>query len=382
MQQLINIVQAIAAFNFLMGAVLLWTSGKQKVTVNRQFAFFLLGKGLMLISTVLFIFFNRVSLLVSLAYVLLPFLFFYAPFLYFYVAKLVGEPVSNRKKVLHLVPFGLLVCFFSCQTVFFHAGLQYDWVRSFKFYYFNYCINLYYVQTLGYTIYAFYLILKVKSLDALSNPVKGLLNWFSKVLALFLVVWCLFLLSDVMDANGWNSTVQQYSKLIGMLLLLVLSNTTLMMGFTKPMLIHELIEKSEEVKEEIKKQETSKVPKYINESTYQTLCTWMEEEKPYLNADLSLKDVAQHLGIVERNVSLLIKTYGNAKFNEFINEYRIKYAQEKLISAPIEATILEILYDSGFKSKSVFNTSFKKKVGVTPTHYRKEYHQEKLERIS
>ena len=37
-----------------------------------------------------------------------------------------------------------------------------------------------------------------------------------------------------------------------------------------------------------------------------------------------------------------------------------------------EVTILEILYEVGFNSKSSFNTAFKKHTGLTPTAFKKQ----------
>lgn len=59
-------------------------------------------------------------------------------------------------------------------------------------------------------------------------------------------------------------------------------------------------------------------------------------------------------------------------FFDFINEYRIEKAK-KILKDPTqkELTILEILYQVGFNSKSSFSTSFKKYTGKTPTEFRK-----------
>ena len=58
----------------------------------------------------------------------------------------------------------------------------------------------------------------------------------------------------------------------------------------------------------------------------------------------------------------------------FINEYRIKKAMSRLIN-PIDdkETILEIMYEVGFNSKSSFNTLFKKQTGLTPSEYKKKH---------
>ena len=74
-----------------------------------------------------------------------------------------------------------------------------------------------------------------------------------------------------------------------------------------------------------------------------------------------------------KDLSALINLYMDKHFFDFVNEYRIKKAIQILKDCTQkELTVLEILYQVGFNSKSSFNTSFKKYTGKTPTDYRKE----------
>ena len=58
---------------------------------------------------------------------------------------------------------------------------------------------------------------------------------------------------------------------------------------------------------------------------------------------------------------------------DFVNEFRIKEAKSILKDpSKKEFTVLEILYEVGFNSKSSFNTAFKKHTGLTPTQFRKK----------
>jgi AraC-like DNA-binding protein len=57
-------------------------------------------------------------------------------------------------------------------------------------------------------------------------------------------------------------------------------------------------------------------------------------------------------------------------FYNLVNEYRIKEVKDRLKSDKYKRlTILAIAYDSGFNSKSSFNTIFKEKTGQTPSEY-------------
>ena len=60
-------------------------------------------------------------------------------------------------------------------------------------------------------------------------------------------------------------------------------------------------------------------------------------------------------------------------FFDFVNRYRIEEAK-KLLANPADKkiTVLEVLYEVGFNSKSSFNTLFKKHTGLTPSEFKKK----------
>jgi AraC-like DNA-binding protein len=140
-----------------------------------------------------------------------------------------------------------------------------------------------------------------------------------------------------------------------------------------------------------KKRETEQVkPKYKTsallpetvEQVLPRLMKLMEEEKVFLNADLTLKSLAAGLNVHYNYLSQIINEQMKQSFNDFINSYRIKEAGKKLLDpAEKHKTVLDIAYETGFYSKSVFNTAFKKFTGMTPSAFRKE-EAEKLKRRS
>ena len=99
---------------------------------------------------------------------------------------------------------------------------------------------------------------------------------------------------------------------------------------------------------------------------------YMVEDKPYLDPSLTIQDVSATLKIPVRDLSVLINHKLEQHFYDFVNTYRIEKAMDILKDATKnKLTILEILYQVGFNSKSSFNTAFKKHTGYTPTAYRK-----------
>ena len=109
-----------------------------------------------------------------------------------------------------------------------------------------------------------------------------------------------------------------------------------------------------------------------NTKKIEQLSLFMIKNKPYLNPSLTLRHLAEEIQMNTRDLSVLINQSLNKHFFDFINEYRIEEAKNILKNpSKKEFTVLEILYEVGFNSKSSFNTAFKKHTGLTPTQFRK-----------
>jgi TolB-like protein/AraC-like DNA-binding protein/Tfp pilus assembly protein PilF len=108
-------------------------------------------------------------------------------------------------------------------------------------------------------------------------------------------------------------------------------------------------------------------------SDYQTkLLQLIEREQPYLDPDLSLRSLAQQLQLHPNQLSWLLNAGFGKNFNAFINHYRLE-AFKQAVKDPQNSslTIMSVAYDCGFNSKTVFNTYFKKKMGMTPKQFLK-----------
>jgi AraC-like DNA-binding protein len=105
----------------------------------------------------------------------------------------------------------------------------------------------------------------------------------------------------------------------------------------------------------------------------QKLRDYFHQQKPYLNPELTITEVASKLNVSVKYLSQVINESLGKNFYDFINSYRIEEAKQQLKNeAESRKTILEVLYESGFNSKSAFNSAFKKHTGFTPTEFRKQ----------
>lgn len=144
----------------------------------------------------------------------------------------------------------------------------------------------------------------------------------------------------------------------------------------KPELFHifphqMLIPKSSE--EQKQKYESSKLQDAQKNKYIEKLQIYLKKQKPYLDPELTLSQLSEEVNIPSYYLSQVINEKLEINFLDFVNGYRIKEAQAKLIDPKMNHyTILSIAYEAGFNAKSTFYTVFKKHTGMTPSQYRKQ----------
>lgn len=289
--------------------------------------------------------------------VLNSFLFFYAPILYLFAKSTIDASISIKKYWAHFIPF---VIFLTLNVVLVIMLLTINgsksietilWIR-------NSFDKLYFIQVLTYTALSFWVVHKHRKEN--QRYVK-IAKWLKQILTLFFVIWLVFLASSYHDLS--QHLVSLFS-IIGSILLLILANIVLFQLLNHPEYFYNNL---------IAKPRRENTSSKINEAVYNDLCELVLGQKLYKKPDLKISDLSEALGESARNISILINSYSNGNFYDFINYYRIQEAKSLLKNGNDDMTILAILYESGFNSKSVFNNVFKKMEGQTPSSYRKKY---------
>ena len=148
---------------------------------------------------------------------------------------------------------------------------------------------------------------------------------------------------------------------------------------------HQLRNELRELKEQLKpqdriselQQETEPLRENINDTREMSdneLRSWidvqMSESHMYTDPDLTLKDIAQRLGLTQKRIKQLLKDderYG--RLYDYLTEKRVLYATELIKENP-QWSMDAISKEAGFVSRTTFQTEFKKRIGVTPAQYR------------
>lgn len=99
----------------------------------------------------------------------------------------------------------------------------------------------------------------------------------------------------------------------------------------------------------------------------------LQNQALYQDVTLSLRQLAEAVGLTDKQLSVLLNTHLQTNFYEYINQYRVA-AFKRLVDEgkAKEFTLLALALECGFSSKSSFNRIFKQQTGITPSAYKKQ----------
>lgn len=92
----------------------------------------------------------------------------------------------------------------------------------------------------------------------------------------------------------------------------------------------------------------------------------VEANKLYLNQELTLDDLAKQVNTNRSTLSACINLYAQCNFNKWINNYRIGFALQRILTSD---NLHSLAKTSGFKSYNTFSSCFKEHTGCTPREY-------------
>jgi len=201
-----------------------------------------------------------------------------------------------------------------------------------------------------------------KPILALQDKLRKRLKWLKKLTRIFLLMMLLDLILFCIDLsihNGQESFLFMYPSLIINVAFIYWIGYV---GFIKP----NHIINSYQVKTAVTENEKVKIIK-------QQLKKAIEIDEVYKNPNLTITELALKLDVSSKELSNYINQYHGKNFSEFLNYHRIEKVKELINTKDItKYTLLKFAEDAGFSSKSSFNATFKKMVGVTPSAYKKQ----------
>jgi AraC-like DNA-binding protein len=306
-----------------------------------------------------------------------PFVAFtYGPLLFLYVKYITNPRLKfNWLALLHFIPFIV----FLTVSVIFRAQPLLENLRNFfvpdRF------ISLRIVYStcffLSVTIYSILTFIEIKrhqdNLKNLVSYTSGVitLNWLKIVSISFYTAYFILFILGGLNMIGNYIPFDPYFVIFGFIALF--SFVYSFYGIKQPVIFGQELKPDENEKKDSEKYIKSGLKESQAERYLQKLVSYVEDNKPYLDRDLNINDLALMTGIPRHHITQVLNEKYRRNFFTFINEYRIKEVIERFSDPKNNNfTILAIAFDAGFNSKTTFNSIFKSQTGITPSQFRQK----------
>jgi AraC-like DNA-binding protein len=97
-----------------------------------------------------------------------------------------------------------------------------------------------------------------------------------------------------------------------------------------------------------------------------SLDDYMQERKPYLDADLTLARLSRRLIVPVKSLSAAINRVKNENVSRYVNRHRIEHACSLMAQG---RSVTDAMFASGFNTKSNFNREFLRVKGTSPSKW-------------
>lgn len=366
-----DILRLITIFQFLFFSFFLFDFKKGKPISNRFLALFLTSKALCYLNSLFFRFFPYlIEKNPHLFFWGESFEFLLGPSLLFFVLTLCYEDFKLKKwHLLHLLPFVL------------HLGLMFMRYHRFDVATKRMLLTQGTIlsplgwQITSFVIYLHFIVYTLVCLFILYQYRKALkgfyasienskMTWLTLLISGFAFIWITSLINHAAMLLSHPAFIKSYMSLVG---IFIFSNLIVYKGLHQPEIFLGMPQKNKAKYEKspLTCEDKARFVHKLNEQ--------MATEKLYLDPSINIDVLSKKVAIPSRYISQVLNENLNQSFYDYINSFRIEESK-KLLSDPDyqDKTVLEVLYDVGFNSKSVFNTSFKKHTGMTPSEYKRK----------
>ncbi|MDR2237975.1 MAG: helix-turn-helix domain-containing protein [Chryseobacterium sp.] len=298
----------------------------------------------------------------------------YGPFLYLYIRKQTsGEPFS-LKYLLHFIPFLagnlMFLPFYTAPfdervEIFEHQGSGFETEMLLRVYSI-YISGIVYVILSFLTLYRF----RKNMVQQFSNTEKINFNWLLYLIIWIAIIWGLVLFVSTNIIYGAIAVFIVWLGYFGIKQVQVFNQPVL--AFTGTVIeLSDVEEEPTNISSEKKYQKSGLTEDHIGE-IHTALMQVLDSEKPFVNPNLTLNELAGILDVHPNHLSQVINSREDKNFYELINEKRIEEFLKRIAQPESrQYTLLSIAFECGFNSKTSFNRNFKKYTGVTPSEYQK-----------
>jgi len=305
----------------------------------------------------------------------------FGPYLYLYTTYLIeGKRRFNPTDLLHFVPFlsitFIYLIFFQDVVDFSDQNYlnndEYLWVRvSFSGVFFTSVIT--------------YIVLTFVKLSVFRKNIDSQFSYHSRKLRLMWLNFIAILFSlnglVVIIAGGYNALKFEAvidTTMLSNIGLTVIAYSISYFGLRQPSLFRQNHADSTSEESNISVGNTDEKtikPRFSPKEALELkerLISLMNEERPYLNAELTLGELSGQVNLAKHELTDLLNVHINKNFFSFVNEFRLNAVIRRLGNPDFDhLTIIAIANDCGFNSKSTFNSLFKQHTGHTPSDYKK-----------